>query len=129
NQFRVSLGDLCGRYWPETWHDDNPSLIGNDVYGFHPFHLGDDLGSFPSGHATRVFGFATVCWLAAPATRALCIIGCPALVMGLVAMNYHLVRDVIAGSFLGAIVGAYAARLAGWGPSCESPRDSAHTTG
>src|SRR3954469_2684445 len=28
DQFRVSLGDLCGRYWPETWHDNNPSLIG-----------------------------------------------------------------------------------------------------
>ena len=26
DQFRESLGDLCGRYWPETWRDNNPSL-------------------------------------------------------------------------------------------------------
>ena len=32
--------------------------------------------------------------------------------VSLVAMNYHFVSDVIAGSVLGAIVAAYAARLA-----------------
>src|SRR6188508_1449379 len=34
DEFRTSLGDLCGRYWPETWLNNNPSLIGNGVYGF-----------------------------------------------------------------------------------------------
>ena len=57
DQFRASLGDLCGRYWPETWHDNNPSLIGTGAYGFHPFEVGDDIGSFPSGHAARIVGF------------------------------------------------------------------------
>ena len=57
DEFRTSLGDLCGRYWPETWFDNNPSLIGNGVYGFHPFQAGDDRGSFPSGHAARILGF------------------------------------------------------------------------
>jgi membrane-associated phospholipid phosphatase len=116
DEFRTSLGDLCGRYWPETWHDNNPSLIGDGTYGFHPFEGGDDIGSFPSGHAARIFGFAMVWWIATPRGRTLAIlIGLPMLV-SLVAMNYHFVSDVIAGSVLGGIVGAYAARLANLSP-------------
>src|SRR5437764_5889206 len=34
DQFRQSLGSVCGRYWPDTWIDDNPSLIRDDAYGF-----------------------------------------------------------------------------------------------
>ena len=111
NAFRVSLGDVCGRYWPETWFDHNPSLIGTGTYGFHPFHHGDDIGSFPSGHAARILGFATVWWIAVPRSRVICVaVGLPMLV-SLVAMNYHFVSDVIAGATLGGIVGAYAAKL------------------
>src|SRR5438874_2527893 len=58
DQFRVCLGDIFGRYWPETWSNNNPSLIGDGTYGFHPFERGDDLGSFPSGHAARILSFA-----------------------------------------------------------------------
>jgi membrane-associated phospholipid phosphatase len=112
DQFRTSLGDLCGRYWPETWFDDNPSLIGNGTYGFHPFAHGDDVGSFPSGHAARILGFAGVWWLAMPRSRALVAFICPPMLVSLVAMNYHFVGDVIAGAALGAIVAAYAVRLA-----------------
>ena len=54
DNFRISLGDVFGRYWPETWTHDNPSLIGTGTYGFHPFQRGDDVGSFPSGHACRI---------------------------------------------------------------------------
>jgi membrane-associated phospholipid phosphatase len=114
DQFRQSLGDLSGRYWPETWHDNNPSLIGTGAYGFHPFQFGDDVGSFPSGHATRIAAFLGVFWIAYPqrSARTLCLfIGVP-LALSLVAMNYHFVSDVIAGSFLGGIVAAYAATLA-----------------
>src|SRR5215212_795015 len=111
DQFRQSVGDLFGRYWPETWHDDNPSLIGNGAYGFHLFQVGDDVGSFPSGHSARIVGFASVFWLAMPRWRWLCVVlGVPMLV-ALVGMDYHFVGDVVAGSTLGAIVGAWAARL------------------
>lgn len=113
DQFRVSLGDLCGRYWPETWFDHNPSLIGTGTYGFHPFQSGDDVGSFPSGHAARILGLASVWWLATPASRTLWLILCPPMLVSLVAMNYHFVSDVVAGSFLGGLVGLYASRLAG----------------
>src|SRR4029077_19177622 len=41
DDFRISLCDVFGRYWPETWTHDNPSLIGTGTYGFHPFQRGD----------------------------------------------------------------------------------------
>jgi membrane-associated phospholipid phosphatase len=111
DQFRQSLGDLCGRYWPETWHDNNPSLIGNNAYGFHPFEVGDDVGSFPSGHAARIAGFLSVFWLTLPWARWLYVAIALPMIAALVAMNYHFVGDTIAGSVLGAIVGVWAVRL------------------
>ncbi|MGD9648712.1 MAG: phosphatase PAP2 family protein [Pirellulales bacterium] len=112
DEFRESIGDLCGRYWPETWFDHNPSFIGTGAYGFHPWQAGDDVGSFPSGHAARVVGFAAVWWLAVPRSRAICLVVCPPLLVALVLMNYHFVGDVVGGSVVGAIVAAWGARLA-----------------
>jgi membrane-associated phospholipid phosphatase len=109
DQFRESLGDLCGRYWPETWHNNNPSLIGNGAYGFHPFETGDDTGSFPSGHAARIAAFFTVFWLTLPRGRWLYVILAAPMLIALVAMDYHFVSDVLAGATLGAIIGCYAA--------------------
>jgi membrane-associated phospholipid phosphatase len=111
DQFRDSMGDLFGRYWPETWHDNNPSLIGTGAYGFHPFEVGDDVGSFPSGHAARIGGFLSVFWLMLPRGRWLYVLAALPLVAALVAMNYHFVGDTIAGSTLGAFVGVWAVRL------------------
>lgn len=113
DQFRQSLGDLCGRYWPETWHDNNPSLIGAGAYGFHPFEVGDDVGSFPSGHAARIVGFLSVFWLAMPRGRWIYVILAVPMLAALVAMDYHFVGDVVAGGVLGSIVGAWATRLSG----------------
>ena len=160
--FRTSIGGVCGRYWPETWfHVDpalaerpggpvlvagaylnNPSLIGNDQYGFHPFQLPGADGSFPSGHATRILALATVWWLALPRSRWLWTLICPPLVLSLAAMNYHFVGDLLAGSVLGAIVGAYAVRLTDlrtgflcrlvdtglrrWRAACAAGPDSSH---
>jgi membrane-associated phospholipid phosphatase len=113
DDFRISLGDVFGRYWPETWTHDNPSLIGTGPYGFHPFQRGDDIGSFPSGHACRIFGFAGVWMIAIPESRVIAIVLAAPMFFSLVAMNYHFVSDVIAGSVLGALVAAYAAHFAG----------------
>src|SRR5436305_12114934 len=112
DDFRISLGDVFGRYWPQTWTHDNPSLIGTGTYGFHPFQRGDDVGSFPSGHACRILGFAGVWMIAMPGTRVIAIILCVPMLLSLVAMNYHFVSDVIAGSVLGALIAAYAVHLA-----------------
>ena len=115
DDFRISLGDVFGRYWPETWTHDNPSLIGTGTYGFHPFQRGDDIGSFPSGHACRILGFAVVWMIAMPRSRTVQIVAivlCAPMLVSLVAMNYHFVSDVIAGSVLGGLVATYAAHLA-----------------
>ena len=115
DDFRISLGDVFGRYWPETWTHGNPSLIGTGTYGFHPFQRGDDIGSFPSGHACRIFGFTAVWIIAMPHSRIIQIVAivlCAPMLVSLVAMNYHFVSDVIAGSVLGALIATYAAHLA-----------------
>lgn len=112
DQFRFCLGDVFGRYWPETWRQDNPSLIDTGTYGFHPFQRGDDIGSFPSGHAARILSFGMVWLIAIPGSWIiLAVIALPMLV-SLVALNYHFVGDVIAGSVLGGIIATYAAHLA-----------------
>ena len=111
DQFRESLGDLCGRYWPETWRDNNPSLIEDNAYGFHPFQVGDDVGSFPSGHAARILGFFIVFWIAIPRGRWLYAILTIPMCVALVAMNYHFVGDVIGGGVIGALVGTWAVEL------------------
>lgn len=112
DDFRVSLGDVCGRYWPETWTHDNPSLIGSGTYGFHPFQRGDDIGSFPSGHACRIFGFGGVWMIAVPESRVVTTVLAAPMLVSLVLMNYHFISDVIAGSVLGALIAMYAVHLA-----------------
>lgn len=122
DQCRQSLGDVCGRYWPQTWVDNNPSLIGTGAYGFHPFVHGDDVGSFPSGHAARIAGAAGVWWSAVPRSRWLLAVVCLPMLASLVAMNYHFVGDVVAGSVVGGIVAAYAAHVAmGAAPRSRAP--------
>jgi membrane-associated phospholipid phosphatase len=115
DDFRISVGDVFGRYWPDTWTHDNPSLIGTGTYGFHPFQRGDDIGSFPSGHACRILAFAMVWVVAMPHSRTvqvLAIVLCSPMLVSLVAMDYHFVSDVIAGGILGGIVATYATHLA-----------------
>jgi membrane-associated phospholipid phosphatase len=53
-----------------------------------------------------------VWWIAAPRGRLLYALVCLPMLASLVAMNYHFVSDVIAGSVVGAVVASYAARLA-----------------
>ncbi len=50
--------------------------------------------------------------IAVPRSRVLCALVALPMLISLVAMNYHFVSDVIAGSVLGGIVGAYAVRMA-----------------
>jgi membrane-associated phospholipid phosphatase len=109
DQFRESLSFAFGRYWPETWIDNNPSLIRDGAYGFHPFHGGSAYGSFPSGHAARTVAVAAVVWVAYPGWRWASVAASLAVAVGLVGMDYHFVGDVIAGGFVGGIVGAYTA--------------------
>jgi membrane-associated phospholipid phosphatase len=113
DQFRETLSHAFGRYWPETWIHDNPSLIRDGAYGFHPFPKGSDCGGFPSGHAARTLAAATVVWIACPRWRWACGLASVAVAAGLLGVDYHFVGDVIAGGFVGGIVGTYAAHCTG----------------
>jgi membrane-associated phospholipid phosphatase len=107
DQCRQTLAYVFGRYWPDTWIHDNPSLIRDGAYGFHPFHDGSAFDSFPSGHATRTLALVAVVWIACPKWRWACVLASLAEAVALVGLNYHFVSDVIAGGFVGSIVGAY----------------------
>jgi membrane-associated phospholipid phosphatase len=107
--FEYYLKFLFGRYWPETWVNNNPSLIGNGSYGFHAFHFGEAYGSFPSGHTARTFAAMSVVWLAYPRWWWLCVALCGSVIFGLVGMNYHFVGDTGGGAYLGSVTGMYAA--------------------
>lgn len=94
-----------GRTWPETWINNNPSLIDTGVYGFNPFHGGAGYASFPSGHTTAVCAAAAVLWAAYPKLRPLWAFVVALVVIGLIGADYHFVSDIVAGGFLGASTG------------------------
>jgi membrane-associated phospholipid phosphatase len=110
---------VFGRTWPETWINNNPSLIGDGTYGFNPLHGGAGYASFPSGHTTAVCAVAAVLWVAYPRLRALWTLAVTAVVVGLVGADYHFVGDILAGGFLGASTGWLAVVL--WNES-ELPK-------
>ena len=100
-----------GRTWPETWlKPPNPSLIGDNAFGFNPFKGGQAYSSFPSGHTTYVCSVMAVLWMCYPRFRPLYALLVAALVVGLLGADYHFLSDTIAGGFLGALVGWIAAR-------------------
>jgi len=101
----------CGRLWPETFSNHNPSWIGSGAYGFFPFHGGEGWESFPSGHTTRITAFMAVLWLRVPRLRWLWATPVALVVLGLVGADYHFVGDIIAGACLGA---ACAAGVCAW---------------
>lgn len=106
-QFKEALAYAFGRYWPETWVNNNPSLIRDGAYGFHPFSSGSAYRSFPSGHSARTLAVASIIWMAYPGWRWACGLVSVAVAGSLVLMDYHFVGDVIAGGFVGGIVGMY----------------------
>ena len=98
-----------GRYWPSTWVNNNPSLIHDHAYGFHWFHKGVIYQSFPSGHTTVGVAFMVALWLSYPRSpwRWLGVLVASAIVMGLLADNYHFIGDCLAGAWVGAITACY----------------------
>lgn len=92
---------LFGRTWPETWTQNNPSLIRNGVYGFNFMHGGSAFQAFPSGHMGAACVVLTMLWMCYPTFRWLYIIAGVLVGAALVAGNYHFLSDVIAGAFVG----------------------------
>lgn len=117
-QLKNDLKFVFGRTWPETWINNNPSLIRDDVYGFNFFHGGAGYMSFPSGHTTVTCAVMAVFWICYPRYRPLYAAIVAAVAIGLMGANYHFLSDIIAGGFLGASTGWITVLLweAGGGP-------------
>jgi membrane-associated phospholipid phosphatase len=94
-----------GRTWPETWVDNNPSLIRDGVYGFNFFHGGRGYEAFPSGHTTAVCAVMAVLWICYPKWRPLYALVVAAVVVGLIGADFHFLSDIVAGAFIGASAG------------------------
>jgi membrane-associated phospholipid phosphatase len=91
-----------GRTWPETWIRNNPSFIRDGLYGFFPFHGDAGWSAFPSGHMATVMSIAVIAWQLWPRLAPLWVAGAACAGVGLVAMNFHFVSDVIAGMYVGS---------------------------
>jgi membrane-associated phospholipid phosphatase len=112
-----------GRTWPNTWIENNPSLIQNGAFGFNPFHGGLGFASFPSGHAAAICSVMTVLWWSHPNWRPIYLVCVTAVVVGLIGANYHFLSDILRGMFVGVSVGYIATKM-----SCSpnSRMDSPH---
>ena len=105
---RVVVDELkvvFGRPWPETWIDRNPSWIGTRTFGMFPFHDGRGYRSFPSGHTVDIAAPAAVLARLAPRLRPLAAAAMVAVGTGLVVSDFHFVSDVLAGAYVGVVVG------------------------
>jgi len=102
---------VFGRTWPATFHENNPSLLHDGVYGFHPFHTGVAYSAFPSGHAAVAAAVATVLWCAYPRYRVLAVLLWLAVTVGLLGAYYHFVGDILAGTLLSVFVAAHVLRF------------------
>jgi membrane-associated phospholipid phosphatase len=102
---KSQLKYIFGRTWPETFVNNNPSLISNNAYGFNFFHGGGGYASFPSGHMTAICAVVSVLWIYYPKFRALYALVVAAVAIGLLGADYHFLSDIIAGSLLGTVTG------------------------
>jgi len=109
-----------GRTWPNTWIENNPSLIQNGVFGFNPFHGGLGFASFPSGHAAAICSVMTVLWWSCPNWRPIYVACVAAVVFGLIGANYHFLSDILSGMFVGTSVGYITTKI-------SSPNESVST--
>ena len=99
------LKEAAGRTWPETWVHNNPSLIRDGAYGFHPFHGGAGWSSFPSGHTAAIAAVVGVLWWWVPCYRPLWALLVLLTALGLLLGNFHFLGDIVAGGYLGFAVG------------------------
>lgn len=105
---KILLKYLFGRYWPLTWIDHNLSLIRNNAYGFNWLHGNALRAAFPSGHTAVTFAVMVVLWHVYPKWRWLYVTVCVAVMISLIASDYHFVSDVIAGAVLGYLTATFA---------------------
>jgi len=122
NQLKYALG----RTWPDTWIQNNPSLIQNGVFGFNPFHGGPGFASFPSGHVAPVCAVITVLWWSYTSLRPIYLACVAAVAIGLIGANYHFLSDILGGIFVGVSVGYITTKISSGklisGPAHPNPQ-------
>jgi membrane-associated phospholipid phosphatase len=116
NQLKYAFG----RTWPDTWIENNPSLIQNGVFGFNPFHGGPGFASFPSGHVAAVCAVMTVLWWSDPTRRPIYVACVTVVAVGLIGANYHFLSDILSAIFVGVSVGYVTTKIS------PSTRDLLH---
>jgi membrane-associated phospholipid phosphatase len=109
NQLKYAFG----RTWPNTWIENNPSLIQNGVFGFNPFHGGPGFASFPSGHVAAVCAVITVLWWLYASLRPIYVACVAAITIGLIGANFHFLSDILGGIFVGISVGYITTKISG----------------
>jgi membrane-associated phospholipid phosphatase len=97
---------VFGRAWVD------PTYIQNHLYGFHFFHGGPHWESFPSGTAAISLAIVSVLWSEAPRLRTIGLVIVVLLCVGVVINNFHWVSDVVAGAFLGVLIGRMTIHMA-----------------
>lgn len=102
---------LFGRTWPETWINNNPSFIANNVFGFNPLHGGAGFESFPSGHTAAICAVVVTLWIYYPQPRILYFLPVLVVSVGLLGANYHFVSDILAGCLLGTSIAVFCTAL------------------
>lgn len=121
---RLPVKALFGRYWPDTFRDNNPSLLQHEAYGFNPFSWGISYQSFPSGHTAEIVAFSTVLWFYYPRLRV------PAILLAIggslpqILLYYHFVSDVLAGILFGMTLGLGAAWCSEWLAKKRCPEEA-----
>jgi undecaprenyl-diphosphatase len=86
--------NIVGRARPKLFDDGGP-------LDFKPFAFDADYASFPSGHATNIFAFATVIGMLWPKGRVLLYTLAAWIAASRVLIGEHYVTDVVAGAMLG----------------------------
>jgi len=92
---------VFGHTWPETWTDNNPSLISNGTYDFSFLHGGQGWASFPSGHMTQSVALCVMLLFRVPKYRWIWISYMVVVAVSLYGANFHFLGDMFAGAFIG----------------------------
>lgn len=98
---------IFGRGWPD------PTFVRDHLYGFHLLRGETHWNSFPSGTATISVAILAVLWIRKPGWRIGGVLVVMLLLVAVIVGNYHWVSDVIAGVYLGALIGRLSPRLLG----------------
>ena len=93
------LKQIFGRGWPD------PTFVRDHLYGFHFLHGETHWDSFPSGTAAVSVAVLAVLWDRKPGWQIGSLLIVILLLAAVILGNYHWLSDVIAGVYLGALIG------------------------